>query len=115
MRDMQTTLKVDLLALGATVLALVMTVAYVVVIRSESGELAIWFVTAMAIAIACGAYGCSPGLPQRRIALLVCGVILGALGLLAILTIGLPILVASVLAWIAFARARSAPSGSSGR
>jgi len=97
---------IDLWAAGAAVLALVMTVAYLAIIKAETGEPAIWFVAAMALAIVCGAYGCARGMPLRRLALLLCAIVLTGLGLLAILTIGLPIVLAGVLAWIALARAR---------
>jgi hypothetical protein len=95
---------IDPWAAGATVLAVGMTGAYFGIISGQGGDLAVWFVTAMAIAIACGAYGTARTLPMRRYALLVCGVLLSGLGLLAILSIGLPILVAGVLAFIGFAR-----------
>jgi hypothetical protein len=97
--------RVDLWAAGAAILAAVMTVAYVAIIVNESGEPAYWFISLMAVAIACATYGCAPALPLRRVALAVCAALLTGLGFLAILTIGLPVLVAGVLAWIAFARA----------
>lgn len=104
-----TSARIDLWAAGAAFLALVMTVAYVAIIIDQAGELAIWFVALMAVAIACGAYGAARALPARRVALLVCAVLLSGLGLLAILSIGLLVLIAAGLAWIAFIRALARP------
>jgi hypothetical protein len=100
-----TSARIDLWAAGAALLALLMTVAYVAIIIDQSGDPAVWFIALMAVAIACGAYGSARAMPVRRVALLVCAVILSGLGLLAILSIGLPVLIAGGLAWIAFVRA----------
>lgn len=96
--------RIDLWAAGAALVAIAMISLYAVVIIDQSGEPAIWFVSLMAVAIACAAYGSARTLPMRRWVLLACAVILTGLGMLAILSIGLPILVAGGLAWIAFAR-----------
>jgi hypothetical protein len=97
--------RIDLWAAGAAVVAIVMIALYAVIIADQSGEPAWWFVSLMAVAIACAAYGSARTLPMRRWALLACAVLLTGLGALAILSIGLPILIAGALAWIAFARA----------
>jgi hypothetical protein len=50
------------------------------------------------------AYGAAPGVPHARLALMAGGAGLVLLGLLAILTIGVPILVAGLLALVAGSR-----------
>ena len=63
-----------------------------------------WVLIALLGAMALTAYAAYTGSPLRRQALVVAASVLGLLGLLAIFSIGLPILLAGVLAAVAAAR-----------
>lgn len=105
--EVRPALPFDGLAAAAAVLALVMTVGYVLVLRSQGGESpVVWFLLALIAGAALAGYGAWRGVPHRRGALFGAGAVLLAIGLLAILSIGLPILLAGVLALAAGARAR---------
>jgi hypothetical protein len=91
------------LAAVATVLAAVTMVTYVWLIRQQGGHLATWFLAALGVAIALGAFAAVRA-SGRRVALAICGLILVTLGLLALLSIGLPLLIAGVLALAGAAR-----------
>lgn len=107
MTEVRPALPFDGLAAAAAVLALVMTVGYVLVLRSQGGESpVVWFLLALIAGAALAGYGAWRGVPHRRGALFGAGAVLLAIGLLAILSIGLPILLAGVLALAAGARAR---------
>jgi hypothetical protein len=101
----------DLVAGAASVLAIVMLIAYLSVMRQQDDEPAAWAVVALLIGAVTAGYGALGWSPYRRVALVVGGLVLGALGLLAILSIGLPIIAAGVLCFVAAARgsAASAP------
>lgn len=98
----------DLVAVAAAVLALVMLIVYLRVIREQDGQPATWAVAILVLGAAAAGYGAVVAAPYRRAALLLAGCALAALGLLAILTIGMPILVAGVLCLAAAARQRPA-------
>ena len=95
----------DLVAASAAVIALLMAAAYLALIGAQGGPAALWFVAGLAVSAALAGYGARRAAPRRTPALAVAGAILVALGLLGILSIGLPILAAGVLALIAAARA----------
>ena len=78
---------------------------YIDLIRRQEGHVAVWFVAGLATAALLSIYGVARAAPVRRLALAASGAVMAVLGLLGILTIGLPILVAAVLAFIAAARA----------
>ncbi len=59
---------------------------------------------ALVLGAAAAGYGAVRAFPHRRLALLLACLLLVALGLLAILTIGLPILLAGGLCFVALAR-----------
>jgi hypothetical protein len=96
--------RVDLFAVAATVVALAMVWVYLMVIRQQDGEPAAWAVVVLVTGAAAAGYGGVVGWPYRRAALLLAGFVLAALGVLAILSIGLPILVAAALCFVAAAR-----------
>jgi hypothetical protein len=98
----------DLLAAVAGVIALIMIVFYVGLIRQQGGQVAAWFIAGLAIAALLSIYGVARAAPGRRSVLAVSGVLMVALGLLGILSIGLPILGAGVLALVAATRAAGA-------
>lgn len=101
----------DLLAAIAAVIALIMIGLYIGVISQQGGQVAAWFLVALAAAALLSIYGVARAAPRRGLALTVSGVVMAVLGLLGILSIGLPILGAGVLALIAAARAASAAHG----
>jgi hypothetical protein len=98
---------VDVLAAIAPLIAGIMIGVYIAVIHQQAGEIAGWFVAALALAALLAVYGCVRSAPGRVPALTVAGVVMAVLGLLGILSIGLPIIVAGVLSLIAASRARA--------
>lgn len=84
--------RIDWLPLVASVLTLGMLVLYLMLIRQQGGGPAAWAVVVLLMAAGAAGYGAVVGAPRRRGALFVAGGLLLVLGLLAILTIGLPIL-----------------------
>jgi hypothetical protein len=89
---------VDLLAASAALLAGVMTWAYVRVIHGQGDQPLAWVLCVLTGGAALAGYGTRVAAPQRRAALGVAGAGLLVLGFLAILSIGLPILIAGALA-----------------
>lgn len=98
--------RIDLGAVTAAVLAVVMLFVYLMVIRQQDGQPAEWAAAILVLGAAGAAYGAFRNAPYRRAALLSAACGLAALGLLGILTIGLPILVAGVLCLVAAVRQR---------
>ncbi len=96
--------RVDLFAVGAALLAVVMLVAYLSILRQQEGEPALWAIAALVLGAVGAGYGSVRSAPHRRAALVATGLVLLALGGLAILTIGLPILVAGGLCLVAAVR-----------
>jgi hypothetical protein len=90
----------DPLAAGAAGLALIM-IGVLVRLANAGDQPAGWFVAALALAALLTAYGVARAAPRRGVALAVAGVVMVLLGLLGILSVGFPILVAGVLALIA--------------
>ena len=100
----------DGLAIAASLIALAMVVVYLVLIRAQGdGSPAVWFLLTLLAAAALAGYGARRDAAHRMTALLLAGAALLAIGLLAILSIGLPILVAGGLALAAALRAATAP------
>jgi hypothetical protein len=102
-------LRIDPFAVAASVLAGVMLFVYLSVIRQQDGDPAGWFVAALAVGAAAAGCGAVRGWPHRRASLVLAGLVLLPLGLLAILSIGLPVLLAGVLSLVAAGRATAAP------
>ena len=94
----------DLLAAIAAAITLGMIALYIALIVQQDGEVAAWFVAGLAVAAVLTTYGVARRAPRRTLALVVAGVLLAVLGLLGILSIGLPILAAGVLALLAARR-----------
>jgi drug/metabolite transporter (DMT)-like permease len=88
----------DPLALLAAVISVAMAVVYVQVVRGQDEQPLVWVLIVLVTSAVLAAYGAWLGAPHRRVGLIVAGVGLVLLGLLAILSIGLPILVAGALA-----------------
>jgi len=87
-------------------IALVMNGVYLWLIHQQGDSPAIWFVAGLAVATLLAVYGALRA-ERRRPVLIASGVLLLGLGLVAILTIGLPIVLAGLLAIIAASLAGS--------
>ena len=96
---------IDLLAAVAALLTAAMLVAYLVIMASQDNSPALWVVVVLAVTALLAAYGATRRRGHRAL-LVVDGVLLGVLGLLAILTIGFPLLLASALCFAAVLRDR---------
>lgn len=96
--------RLDTDAAVAAALVLVMMVVYLWRMRQESDEPVAWFLAALVLGAAAAGYGAYTDSPRRGAALLLAGFVLAAVGMLAILSIGLPILVAGALCLRAAAR-----------
>lgn len=92
------------LAAAATIVTAAVMAMYLWLIAQQGGQPQGWFVGALAAAIALGGFGSARAAPRRRAALTLCGTILVAVGLLSILSIGWPLLIAGALALAAAAR-----------
>ncbi|MBO3743995.1 hypothetical protein [Actinoplanes flavus] len=97
----------DPAAAAAAAIAAVMMVLYLVLIGRQGGEPAWWFVVGLAAAGLLSVYGIVRAAPKRRVALAASAVLLLGLGLLGLLSVGLPIVGAGVLALVAAVRGRS--------
>jgi len=95
----------DLFAVASAVLAAVMAGVYVAVMNDQGDDPLAWVIVVLVAGAALAAYGAAGWLPFRQVALAIAVLLLGALGLLAILSIGLPILAAAALAVVALVRA----------
>lgn len=91
-------------ATAAAVLAAVMAVVYVSVMRQQGEHPLVWVLGVLLTGAALAAHGARVAASHRRLALVVAGLFLSALGLLALLSIGLPMVVAGVLCFLAAAR-----------
>lgn len=94
----------DPLAAIASAIALGTIAWYLAAVHQQGGGGVVWFPGGLALAAVLCAYSAAPRSPRRAVALVVSGVLLAALGLVAILSVGLPVAVAAVLAFVAAAR-----------
>jgi hypothetical protein len=90
----------DPLAALPAAIAVTMIGVYLALIRAQGGEVAGLFLGGMAVAALLAVYAVARHAPLRRSALAVSGAVMAVLGFFGILTIGLPILVAGVLALV---------------
>jgi len=104
---------VDVFAVTGTVLALAMVGVYITVMRQQDDQPAAWVVAVLVLGAAASAYGAATAMPYRRPSLLLAAFLLLALGTVAILSIGLPILLAGALCL--GAALRKAPTRQSAR
>jgi hypothetical protein len=103
----------DILAMIAAAITVIMIGVYIGLIRQEDGEVAVWFVAALAVAALLALYGAVRVAPGRVVVLFVSGALMAMLGLVGILSIGLPIIVAGVVALVAGLRATGTRAGTS--
>jgi hypothetical protein len=97
----------DPVAAAAAAIAAVMTVLYFALVRHQGNHPAAWFVSALIAAALLSLYGAFRAAPARRLALAAAAVTLLVLGLLGLLSVGLPIAAAGVLALVAAARGQA--------
>ena len=100
--------RLDLLPLAACALVLAIVTLYLVLVSLEDDRPRWWAVSVLATGVVGTAYASSRRAPLRRVVLVLCAVLLGGLGYLAILTIGMPILLAAGLCVAAVLRGRPA-------
>lgn len=89
--------RLDPFAVAAAVLALGMAVVYLWLMHLESDRPVAWFLAALLLGAGAAGYGASTGSPHRGAALILAGVVLAVLGVLAMFSIGLPVLAAGAL------------------
>jgi len=106
--------RIDLLAVGAAAVAGAMTAVYRGVIESQGDGSPLWWVqVALVLAALLALAGAPTGHRRRQPVLLAATGLLGVIGLLGILTIGLPILFAAALTLVAALRDLTAATRSS--
>jgi hypothetical protein len=88
-----------------------MAIVYVLVIRQQGDQPAAWFLGGMGVCALLSSYGAARSAPRRVWALVASSTILIVFGILAILSIGLPILVAGIFAVVAVVRSGDRPDG----
>jgi hypothetical protein len=97
----------DRLAVSAVVIAVIMSVLYVWLLGQQGDGPAVWFLGGLVTSTLFMAYGASRAAPSRGTALAIAGTALTLLGIAGLASIGLPVVVAGVLALIAAARNRA--------
>jgi hypothetical protein len=100
--------RLDLLALSASALAAAVTLLYLFLVATENGTPSWWALCVLVVGIGGAGYAVRLAVPYRRVALVVSAVALLALGYLALLSIGLPLLLAGAFCVAAALRARPA-------
>jgi len=98
--------RVDVVAVAGAMLTVMSAVVYIWLIRDQGDQPLAWVLGVMLCGAALAGYGARITSPQRRTALLFAGVLLTGLGVLALLSIGAPIIAAGVLCLISGARTR---------
>jgi len=89
---------VDLLAVSAALVAGVMTGVYILLMQRQGDQPLPWVLGVLCAGALLATYAAPVQAARRRAALMIAGVGLVALGLLAMLTIGFPIVIAGTLA-----------------
>jgi hypothetical protein len=103
------TRRVDVLALAAAAMAFVMTGVYVAVVRAQDdGSPAPWVVAVLVLAGLAAGYAARRESPGRLVVLSGAALLLGGLGLLALLSVGLPLLLAAALCLVSVLRSVTA-------
>ena len=92
----------DFAPVGVAVSAGTIAIGYVRLMDAEGDSPRAWFLGGLVVASVLAGYGAVRSAPRRAEAIAVSGVVLVSFGLLAIFSIGLPILIAGMVA-IAFA------------
>lgn len=92
--------------LAVTVVAIVLVVAgiYVGIMGAQGDTPAGWFLAALLLGAVAAGYGANRARPRRGAALALAAAVLAAMGWLALLSIGFPLLVAAALCLVAAVR-----------
>jgi hypothetical protein len=96
--------RVDPWAAAAAVIAVAMIAVYLAVLVQQEGDPALWYLALLVLGAGAAAYGAVRSGARRRAVLGAAALLLGVAGLLGILTIGLPILLAAGLCVVALVR-----------
>jgi hypothetical protein len=96
--------KVDLIGSLSAVLAAAMAVVYIQVMQDDGEQPLAWVLVVLLSGTVLAAFASWRPAPHRTTALILAGIELTVLGVLALLTIGFPILIAGALALWAGAR-----------
>jgi hypothetical protein len=100
--------RLDLLALAASLIALTMTALYLLLVLSEGNDPTAWAVVGLVGSGLGAAYAARQRARGRRAVLTVCALVLGALGYVALLSVGMPRILAAALCAAAVLRGRPA-------
>ena len=95
---------IEPLALTAAIVAAAMVVFYVWLIRQQGNQPLSWVLIVLLVGGLLAAYGAFWRVPYRRAALVPAVIALTVLGVLGILSIGLPILASGILALVSLLR-----------
>jgi hypothetical protein len=98
--------RLDPLAAAVAAVACAMAAWYVVLMRAQGDRPVTWALSAMLAGTVLAGYGAGRTLPYRRAALAAGGAALAVVGLLAILSIGAPLVLAGGTALLRAARGR---------
>jgi hypothetical protein len=99
--------RADPAAIAAAVVAGGVAVTYVWLMRQENDQPVAWFLGGLVLSMLLCGYG-SARVPLRRTSLAAAGGIMVVIGWLGIFSVGLPVLVAGIVALLAAARPREA-------
>jgi hypothetical protein len=106
--------RIEPLALAAATLAIGMAACYVWLIRQQGDQPLPWVLAVLLAGALLAGYGAFRHLPYRRAALLSAAAALTTLGLLALLSVGLPIIVSGLLALASAIRTGGVSAGRAG-
>ena len=99
----------DFLAIAGTAICVVMAITYLVVVDAQDSTPAYWFLVLLVGTACAGLYAARKDSARRRVVLLTAAVVSFALGLLSLLSIGPPLVVAAVCLLVASVRADRDP------
>jgi hypothetical protein len=95
--------------LVASLITISVAIVYVWLIQQQGDQPALWLLGGMVLCVLFSAYGTVGTAPHRAWALAASATILIVFGVLAVASIGLPMLVAAIFAELAMVRARKGP------
>ena len=99
----------DFLAIAGTLICVVMAISYLVVVDAQGSTPAYWFLVLLIGTACAGMYAARRDSPRRKAALLAAAVVAFGLGVVSLLSIGPPIVVAAVCLLVASVRAARDP------
>ena len=99
----------DFFAIAGTAICVVMAISYLAIVDAEGSSPAYWFVVLLVGTACVGLYAARKDSPRRRPALLAAAVVAFGLGVVSLLSIGPPLVVAAVCLLVASLRATRDP------